>query len=64
MITIELFYFRFACIFIIYVIDAYSKLIKFNSVYGLSMTRLSILGCSFMGELCSRPGVSLPNISA
>ena len=64
MITIDLFYSRFTRMFIICVINGYSSLIKFNSVYGLSMTGLSIPGCSFMGKLCSRPGVSLPNISA
>jgi len=51
MITIELFYSRFTCIFIIYVINAYSKLIKFNSAYGLSMTRLNLsLGVAVWGN--------------
>ena len=64
MITIDLFYSRFTRMFIIGVINGYSSLIKFNSVYELSVTGLSIPGFSFMGKLCSRPGVSLPNISA
>ena len=41
MITIDLFYSRFTRMFIICVINGYSTLIKFNSVYGLSMTGLS-----------------------